>query len=94
MSMEKKILEKLKSVLDPELGLDIVSLGFVREIIVDKDSVKLIMTLTTPLCPMRDQISGQIKKSLKEINLNKVDIEYVFDPPWEPPPEAKAILGL
>ena len=96
MIMEKRILEKLKLVLDPELGLDIVSLGFIRGITVNEDrgSAKIIMTLTTPLCPMRNQISDKVKKQVKDIGLKEVTVEYIFDPPWEPPPEIKAILGF
>lgn len=89
-------MRELERVIDPELGLDIVTLGFVRGISVDSrnGSARVVMTLTTPLCPIRGEIAGQVRKILAGIGLADVTVDFSFDPPWKPSPEVRAILGL
>jgi metal-sulfur cluster biosynthetic enzyme len=85
----------LAKVIDPELGIDVVTLGFIRRLDVASDGeVKLVMTLTSPLCPMRQEIKGQVSQALKRAGASAVKISLEFDPPWQPPPAAKALLGL
>ena len=92
---KSEILERLKSVSDPELGLDIVTLGFVRRAEFGPDGkVRVVMTLTTPLCPLQSEIAADVRKALRGLGEGEAEVEFSFDPPWEAPPEAKAILGL
>jgi len=77
------VLKALSKVIDPELNVSIVDMGFVYGISIAKDnSVNIKMTLTTPGCPLYKMIEEDIKKTIKEIGAKKVTVEFVFDPPW------------
>lgn len=92
------ITEKLRAVKDPELGLDIISLGLVREVTIDDDGVEVLMTLTSPFCPFADELIQSVEKEVGQLFLvpdsGDVRVEITFDPPWEPPEEIKDALGL
>lgn len=94
--MKEKIVDVLKHVSDPELGVDVYTLGLIYGIDLSKDEEQLHvkMTFTTPLCPYGPQLVGEIKRSLLLLGLRVVDIEVVFDPPWEPTPELREMLGV
>lgn len=98
-SIKKQVENKLKLVLDPELGISIVDLGLIYEIIVGKEGVCTItMTLTTIGCPLFAQIQKEIEDRVMEIKeINEVKINLTFDPPWTPDmmsAESKIQLGL
>jgi len=100
MKIDKKTIKnKLKQVLDPELGISIVDLGLIYEIKIEKEKVKIVMTLTTIGCPLFSLIEEEIKNRLKELGLKKEEIklELTFDPPWtieRMSKEARAMLGI
>lgn len=96
MTMKEKVLEVFKKTQDPELHIDIYTLGLIRgfELSDDEEILKVTMTFTTPLCPYGPQLLGDLKRSLLMLGLRVVDIEVTFDPPWEPTPELRAILGV
>ncbi|MEM0324500.1 MAG: metal-sulfur cluster assembly factor [Candidatus Aenigmatarchaeota archaeon] len=80
--MEKeKILEKLKEVIDPELGFDIVSLGLIEEIIIEKNKVKIKLLPTTPFCPYLPLIIELIENKLREIGFES-EVEIDFENVW------------
>ena len=82
---QKQVEEKLKEVLDPEIGISILDLGLVYEIKIDGDDVSILMTLTTPGCPMAAMFDQEVIRKVKEIkNVKKVKVEITFDPPWTP----------
>ncbi|MCS7109175.1 MAG: metal-sulfur cluster assembly factor [Candidatus Micrarchaeota archaeon] len=88
-SIKRKVVNKLKRCVDPELGSDIVNLGFIYGIELkkaeDKYDVKIIMTLTSPFCPLSDYILSQVKERILGIKgVANVDVEFTFDPPWNP----------
>jgi len=94
-----EIMNALKEVYDMEIGFDIVSLGLVYKIdIDDNNNVHILMTLTTPMCPLGGLIIENAKEKVKEIEQVKdVDIELTFDPPWDPQfasEEVKNLLGI
>jgi metal-sulfur cluster biosynthetic enzyme len=92
---ENKILEALRKVKDPEIGLDIVELGLIRKITPDENGVEVLMTLTSPFCPFADSLISQVEKEVGKIDGAKpVKVEITFDPPWEPTKELKEKLGL
>ena len=93
MIREKDIIEKLREVKDPELGIDVYTLGLVYKIIIDKEGIEILMTLTTPLCPFANDIIEEVEKKLAELNAGDVRVEITFEPPWEPSEELRAILG-
>ena len=87
----------LSTVEDPELGLDIVSLGLVYAVERDGDHVRVVHTLTSMGCPMGPMIDRDIRETLMELEgVEAVDAELTFDPPWSPErmsDEAKFLLG-
>ncbi|WP_025270756.1 metal-sulfur cluster assembly factor [Hippea sp. KM1] len=82
---KKDVIDALYNVIDMEIGLDIVNLGFVYGIDIDEDNnVKVVMTLTTPGCPLIAPLQEDVVNRLKEIGANDVQVELVWDPPWNP----------
>ena len=79
------VLRALGEVLDPELGLDIVSLGLVYELHLMGANVTVSMTLTTPGCPMHGSIRQAVLRTLERLpGIDYVDVQLVWDPPWSP----------
>ncbi len=74
----------LAGVVDPELGIDIVELGLVYDVAIDGDDVAIRMTLTTQGCPLHDVIVDGVERALAAAGAGRVDVEVVFDPPWDP----------
>jgi len=78
------IKEALKVVIDPELGVNIVDLGLVYEVSTEEDgTVNVLMTLTTPACPIGPMLEEQIADALRDLpGLKEVKTTFTFDPPW------------
>jgi len=96
---KEMILEKLKEVIDPEIGIDVVNLGLIYELKVNPDNTVYVkMTMTTPGCPMTMWILRAVEDKILEIpGVKDAEIELTFDPPWTPDrisPEYKKRLGL
>jgi metal-sulfur cluster biosynthetic enzyme len=96
---EEQVLEALKSVVDPELGINIVDLGLVYEVAVDPSGdVDIQYTLTTMGCPIGPLIEDQMRAFLAPVpGIGEVRPEMVLRPAWSPEmmsEEAKAALGM
>ena len=95
---EDDVYEALEEVIDPELGLDFVSLGLVYDVVVEDDEAHITFTLTTPACPIGPQVSEQMKEFVGELEgVEKVHPKMIFDPPWSPEmmtEDAKFALGF
>ena len=79
------VLGALGDVWDPELGLDIVSLGLVYDVRVAGDAVEIDMTLTTPGCPVSDQLPHEAEAAVRTaLPGATVTVNVVWDPPWTP----------
>jgi metal-sulfur cluster biosynthetic enzyme len=98
MVSEELITEALKDIYDPELHYNIVDLGLVYDVHVKDGDVHILMTLTTPACPIGPMIIAQIQEMVRILpGVKDVDVELTFDPMWTPElmsEEAKAGLGL
>jgi metal-sulfur cluster biosynthetic enzyme len=96
MTMKEKVIAALQKLPDPELGIDLWTLGLIRgvEVSQDEEQVKITMTFTTPLCPYGPQMVADIKKMLIDLGARVADVEVVFDPPWEPPEGLREMLGV
>ena len=98
MVSEELVTEALKEVYDPELHYNIVDLGLVYDIDVTDGAVHILMTLTTPACPIGPMIIAQIQETVRVLpGVKDVDVELTFDPMWSPElmsEEARAGLGL
>jgi metal-sulfur cluster biosynthetic enzyme len=97
-SLKEQILEALKNVLDPELGVNIVDLGLVYGVEIEGDAVHVTYTLTTMGCPIGPLIEAEIRQFLSTVEgVEQVEAEMVLRPPWTPEmmsEEAKAALGF
>ncbi len=96
---DEEILNSLKTVIDPELGVNIIDMGLVYRIDLDDDGkAQLFMTLTSPGCPAGPQIKGDVIEALSSVEgVTDVRIQFVFNPPWSPAmmtPEGKEELGI
>ncbi len=82
--LREQIIEKIKTVFDPELPVNIYDLGLIYEIeIEDGGMVKLKMTLTSPNCPVAGSLPMDVQMKVMEVEgVNDVDLQVVFDPPW------------
>jgi metal-sulfur cluster biosynthetic enzyme len=100
MFTKEEVLAKLSNVMDPELGLSIVDLGLVYDVeVLDEKSVYISITLTFPGCPYGQTLITDAEQAVKELpGAEKVDIELVWDPPWNPSEMAsdfaKDVLGI
>ena len=83
--LKNKIIAEVKKIYDPEIPVNIYELGLIYNIIVDENNnVKINMTLTSPNCPVAESLPREVKDSIMKINeVNKVDLDLVWDPPWE-----------
>jgi metal-sulfur cluster biosynthetic enzyme len=98
MASKGEVLEALKKVIDPEIGLNIVDLGLVYNVEVKDDAVEVEFTLTSPGCPLGDMITNDIKQVVSDaMAVETVNTNLVWDPPWSVEfmsEEAKLDLGL
>ncbi len=94
---KEDVLEALKEVHDPEIGIDIVNLGLVYDIEITNAEINVIMTLTAPGCPLSQSIGTYVKNVLSVLDITKkVNLEIVWEPRWTPAmmtEEAKRELG-
>jgi metal-sulfur cluster biosynthetic enzyme len=82
---ETVILAALRQVIDPELGCNIVDLGLVYDVALTDSKVRVVMTLTTPGCPMHESISWGVKTALLALDgVQDAEVVVVWDPPWHP----------
>jgi metal-sulfur cluster biosynthetic enzyme len=92
------VLEALRQVEDPELGMDVVDLGLVYDVELEGSKAKITYSLTSMGCPAGPLIAGDIERVAHEVpGIDEVDLELTFDPPWTPDrmsDDAKFILGF
>ena len=79
------LVKALKTVFDPEIPVDIYELGLIYNIdIIKNNVVEIKMTLTAPGCPVAEEMPGWVESAVKKVNgVDKVNVEMVFDPPWD-----------
>lgn len=95
----EKIVKVLKTIFDPEIPVDIYELGLIYDVFVNENrEVKILMTLTSPNCPVAETLPMEIKEKVSSIDMVKdVEIELTFDPTWSKDlmsEEAKLELGM
>ena len=95
---EEAVRNALRTVKDPEAGMNIVDLGLVYVIDVDASTVKVQMTLTSPGCPVGPQILGESEQAVRDVDgVQDVTVELVWEPYWTPEridPKVRAFLGF
>lgn len=95
----EKIVNVLKTIYDPEIPVDIYELGLIYDVLVNEvNDVKILMTLTSPNCPVAETLPVEVEEKVKSLNMVKdAEVEITFDPPWTQDlmsEEAKLELGL
>src|SRR6056300_136279 len=80
----EKIVNVLKTIYDPEIPVDIYELGLIYDVFVNEDcDVKILMTLTTPNCPVAETLPLEVEEKIKSLDMVKdAEVEITFDPPW------------
>ena len=94
-----KIVGVLKTIFDPEIPVDIYELGLIYDVFVNEDAdVKILMTLTTPNCPVAETLPREVEEKVKSLDeVKDAEVEITFDPPWSRElmsEEAKLELGM
>ena len=95
----EKIVRVLKTIFDPEIPVDIYELGLIYDVFVNEDyEVKILMTLTTPNCPVAETLPLEVEEKVKSLNdVKTAEVEITFDPAWTQDlmsDEAKLELGM
>ncbi len=98
MVEKEQVIEVLKKVNDPEIQLDIWSLGLVYNVELENNKVKILMTFTSPMCPYGPALMDDVRRQISAIDgVGEVVIELTFNPVWGPEKmteEAKIALGI
>ena len=93
------IIKKLDDIYDPEIPVSIYELGLIYDVRINKKhDVKIIMTLTSPSCPVAESLPEEVRQKIEKIDgVNSAEVEITFEPPWEKSmmsEEAKLVLGF
>jgi metal-sulfur cluster biosynthetic enzyme len=98
MANREEVVEILRQVEDPELGMDIVDLGLLYDVEVEDSTAKITYSLTSMGCPAGPLIAQDIDSAARQVEgIEEVELELTFDPPWTPDrmsDDAKFILGF
>lgn len=98
-ALELDVVSVLQTIYDPEIPVNIYELGLIYEIAIsDEADVKIVMTLTSPNCPVAESLPVEVKQKIADIpGVNSSDVELTFEPPWDQSmlsEEAKLELGF
>ena len=81
--LKEKIIENIKKVFDPEIPVNIYELGLIYDIKINDGDVEVIMTLTSPFCPVAGSLPKEVAARVSEVDgVKKANVELVFEPPW------------
>lgn len=99
LQLETEIVKVLKNIYDPEIPVNIYDLGLIYEINVDdENNVNMLMTLTSPNCPIADQLLEEVEQKVKAIDgVKSLQLKLTFEPPWDQSmltEEAKLEMGF
>jgi len=99
INLGENVVKILKSIYDPEIPVDIYELGLIYDVMINEDNeVKVLMTLTSPNCPVAETLPREVEEKVKKIDIVKsCEVEITFDPPWSKDlmsEEAKLELGM
>jgi len=98
MADREKVIEALKNVYDPEIQLDVWSLGLIYNIEIEGTKVKVLMTFTSPMCPYGPALLDDVRRHVSAVDgVGEVDVEITFTPVWGPDKmseEARIALGI
>lgn len=97
-ALRTRVFDALRAVLDPELKLDVVSLGLVYDVATTENSASVKLTLTTPACPLADEFLADARRAVAAVQgVTRSRVDLTFTPPWTPErmtDEARFALGF
>jgi len=83
MDLREQIIAEIRKIYDPEIPVNIYELGLIYDVKVKEDTAKIIMTLTSPNCPVAESLPKDVKDSAMQVEgIEKVDLDLVFEPVW------------
>lgn len=99
INLGENVVKVLKGIYDPEIPVDIYELGLIYDVMINEDNeVKVLMTLTSPNCPVAETLPREVEEKIEKIDAVKsCEVEITFDPPWSKDlmsEEAKLELGM
>lgn len=99
INLGENVVKVLKGIYDPEIPVDIYELGLIYDVMINEDhEVKVLMTLTSPNCPVAETLPAEVEEKIRKIEYVKsCEVEITFDPPWSKDlmsEEAKLELGM
>ncbi len=85
IDLKEKVINEIKKIYDPEIPVNIYELGLIYSIeIINNEKVNIEMTLTSPNCPVAEELPNSVKKNILKIDeVKDVDLKLVWDPPWD-----------
>ena len=85
MDLREQVIAEIRKIYDPEIPVNIYELGLIYDVKVENDNTaKIIMTLTSPNCPVAESLPQEVKDSAMQVEgIEKVDLDLVFEPPWD-----------
>ena len=84
MDLKEQIVAEIRKIYDPEIPVNIYELGLIYDVKIKEDKVKIIMTLTSPNCPVAESLPQEVKESaMQVVGIEEVDLDLVFEPPWD-----------
>ena len=84
MDLREQVIAEIRKIYDPEIPVNIYELGLIYDVKVNEAKAKIIMTLTTPNCPVAESLPQEVKDCAMQVEgINEVDLDLVFEPPWE-----------
>ena len=99
INLGESVVKALKTIYDPEIPVDIYELGLIYDVMINEaNDVKILMTLTSPNCPVAETLPMEVEEKIKSIDaVQSAEVEITFDPPWSKDlmsEEAKLELGM
>ena len=83
MDLKEKVIAEIRKIYDPEIPVNIYELGLIYDVKVKEAKAKIIMTLTTPNCPVAESLPKEVKDSAMQVEgIEEVDLDLVFEPVW------------
>ena len=84
MDLREQVIAEIRKIYDTEIPVNIYELGLIYDVKVKDDKAKIIMTLTTPNCPVAESLPKEVKDSAMQVEgIEEVDLDLVFEPPWD-----------
>ena len=83
MDLREQVIAEIRKIYDPEIPVNIYELGLIYDVKVKENKAKIIMTLTTPNCPVAESLPQEVKDSIMQVEeIESVDLDLVWEPPW------------